>query len=137
MNVVVAGGSGFIGRPLVRALLARGADVAVLSRDPAKVREGRGVGWAAVGEAVRAAGGGGAGAAGGAGGGGARGASAFGGRAHVRVGASAPANRGGTPTRMRLPAHSGGGGGGGSGRQWMSWIDRDDVVRMILWALDN
>ncbi|HKS21298.1 MAG TPA: DUF1731 domain-containing protein, partial [Thermoanaerobaculia bacterium] len=25
----------------------------------------------------------------------------------------------------------------GSGRQWMSWIDRDDVVRMILWALDN
>src|SRR5919206_219274 len=52
MNVVISGGSGFIGRPLVRALLARGADVAVLSRNPAKVREGRGVGWAEAGEAV-------------------------------------------------------------------------------------
>src|ERR1051326_6581536 len=42
MNVVIAGGSGFIGRGLVRALLARGDDVAVLSRAPAQGRGGRG-----------------------------------------------------------------------------------------------
>src|ERR1051326_3063018 len=53
MNVVIAGGSGFIGRALVRALLARGDDVAVLSRDPAKVREGRGVAWASVNDVMR------------------------------------------------------------------------------------
>ena len=55
MNIVVAGGSGFIGKPLVRLLLARGDDVAVLSRDPSRVREGRGVGWDAVNDAVRGA----------------------------------------------------------------------------------
>lgn len=45
MKIVVAGGSGFIGEPLVRRLLAKGHDVAVLSRDPAKVKAGRGVAW--------------------------------------------------------------------------------------------
>ena len=35
MNVVVAGGTGFIGRPLVGALLARGDTVAVLTRSAA------------------------------------------------------------------------------------------------------
>ena len=35
MRIVVAGGSGLIGRALVAALLADGADVAVLTRDPA------------------------------------------------------------------------------------------------------
>ncbi|MCU1229402.1 MAG: hypothetical protein JWO97_2286 [Acidobacteria bacterium] len=44
MKIVIAGGSGFIGEPLVRHLLPRG-DVAVLSRDPSKVRAGRGVAW--------------------------------------------------------------------------------------------
>src|ERR1043165_4373141 len=53
MNVVVSGGSGFIGTPLVRALLARGDDVAVLSRPPAKVRDGRGGGWDAASDAIR------------------------------------------------------------------------------------
>src|SRR3954453_5493769 len=53
MNIAIAGGSGFIGKPLVRALLARDDAVPVLSRDPAKVREGRGVGWEAVHDAVR------------------------------------------------------------------------------------
>ncbi|HKS24866.1 MAG TPA: NAD-dependent epimerase/dehydratase family protein, partial [Thermoanaerobaculia bacterium] len=53
MNVVISGGSGFIGTPLVRALLARGDEVAVLSRHPAKVREGRGVGWDDAADAVR------------------------------------------------------------------------------------
>src|SRR5438067_8044893 len=55
MNIVVAGGSGFIGKPLVRALVARGDDVAVLSRVPSRVREGRGVGWDAVNDGVRGA----------------------------------------------------------------------------------
>ncbi len=44
MNIVVAGGTGFIGEPLVRALEGRG-EVVVLSRDPSKVRAGRGVAW--------------------------------------------------------------------------------------------
>ena len=45
MKVVVAGGSGFVGEPLVRRLVGRGDDVVVLSRNPAKVRAGRGVQW--------------------------------------------------------------------------------------------
>ncbi|MBV9495958.1 MAG: TIGR01777 family oxidoreductase [Acidobacteria bacterium] len=45
MKIVIAGGTGFLGEPLVRRLTAGGHDVAVLSRDPAKVRAGRGVAW--------------------------------------------------------------------------------------------
>src|SRR4051812_34432124 len=45
MKIVVAGGSGFLGEPLVRRLLARGGDVAVLTRNPAHVRAGRAVEW--------------------------------------------------------------------------------------------
>ncbi len=45
MKIVIAGGTGFIGEPLVRCLLARGDDVAVLTRNPAKVEAGRGVKW--------------------------------------------------------------------------------------------
>ncbi len=45
MRIVIAGGSGFIGEPLVRRLVERGDDVAVLSRNPANVRAGRGVQW--------------------------------------------------------------------------------------------
>ncbi|MDP9192621.1 MAG: TIGR01777 family oxidoreductase [Acidobacteriota bacterium] len=45
MKVVVAGGSGFLGEPIVKRLLARGDDVAVLSRNPNHVRAGRGLQW--------------------------------------------------------------------------------------------
>jgi uncharacterized protein (TIGR01777 family) len=45
VKIVVAGGSGFIGSAVVKRLVARGDDVAVLSRDPARVRVGRGVEW--------------------------------------------------------------------------------------------
>lgn len=45
MKIVIAGGTGFIGQPLVQQLMARGDDVAVLSRDPSKVGAGRGVEW--------------------------------------------------------------------------------------------
>jgi uncharacterized protein len=45
MRIAIAGGTGFIGAPLVRQLLANGDDVAVLSRNPSKVRAGRGVEW--------------------------------------------------------------------------------------------
>jgi uncharacterized protein (TIGR01777 family) len=44
-RIIVAGGSGFIGEPLVRRLLARGDDVAVLTRNPSKVGAGRAVVW--------------------------------------------------------------------------------------------
>src|SRR5271169_989954 len=45
MNIVISGGSGFIGEPLVRALLARGDDVVVLTREPSHVTAGRGLLW--------------------------------------------------------------------------------------------
>src|SRR2546428_6077370 len=45
MKIVVSGGTGFIGVTLVRRLVERGDDVAVISRDPAKVRTGRGISW--------------------------------------------------------------------------------------------
>jgi len=45
VKIVIAGGTGFIGEPLVRRLAARGDDVTVLTRNPAKVEIGRGVQW--------------------------------------------------------------------------------------------
>jgi uncharacterized protein (TIGR01777 family) len=45
VKIVVAGGTGFLGEPLVRRLVARGDDVTVLSRNPANVAVGRGVQW--------------------------------------------------------------------------------------------
>lgn len=45
MKLVVSGGTGFLGEPLVRRLVERGDEVVVLSRNPAQVRAGRGVGW--------------------------------------------------------------------------------------------
>lgn len=45
MKVVIAGGSGFLGGPLVERLLARGDDVVVLTRNPAHVRAGRALQW--------------------------------------------------------------------------------------------
>jgi len=45
VKIVIAGGTGFIGEPLVRRLVTRGEDVTVLTRNPAKVTAGRGVQW--------------------------------------------------------------------------------------------
>lgn len=50
MKIAVSGGTGFIGTALVRRLVQRGADVAVLSRNPSKVPAGRGISWDAVDE---------------------------------------------------------------------------------------
>ncbi|HEV7240472.1 MAG TPA: TIGR01777 family oxidoreductase [Thermoanaerobaculia bacterium] len=213
MRIVIAGGSGFIGETLVRRLVARGDDVAVLSRNPAKVQAGRGVGWdgktqsswshevanadaivnlagenvgegrwtderkrrliasrldatGAIVEALRNAP--------------ARNrtlvnASAVGyyglrgdetldessargdgflaelvekweGAARkaedlarlviLRFGV-ALAQDGGALKKMMLPFKLGVGGPLGSGEQWMSWIDRDDAVRMVEWAIDD
>src|SRR5712671_6303072 len=47
----MSGGTGFLGEPLVRRLLRRGAEVLVVSRDPAKVPAGQGIPWSAVTEA--------------------------------------------------------------------------------------
>lgn len=45
MKVVIAGGSGLVGTALTRALLGRGDDVVILSRNPVSVASGRGVAW--------------------------------------------------------------------------------------------
>jgi uncharacterized protein (TIGR01777 family) len=44
---------------------------------------------------------------------------------------------GGALRTMLTPFKLGVGGPIGSGNQWMSWIHRDDLVAMILWALEN
>lgn len=44
---------------------------------------------------------------------------------------------GGALKKMLLPFKLGAGGPIGTGRQWMSWIDRDDAVRMVEWAIDR
>ncbi|MBI2212036.1 MAG: TIGR01777 family protein [Acidobacteria bacterium] len=45
MKIVIAGGSGFIGRALTRLFSTRGDNVVILSRDPSAVRDSRGVEW--------------------------------------------------------------------------------------------
>lgn len=42
---------------------------------------------------------------------------------------------GGILAKLLLPFEFGGGGPMGSGRQWMSWIERDDMIRVIAFAL--
>jgi uncharacterized protein (TIGR01777 family) len=44
---------------------------------------------------------------------------------------------GGALAKMLLPFKAGAGGRIGSGEQWMSWIDRDDVLRFLEWAIDH
>ena len=206
-KIVVAGGTGFIGEPLVRRLLARGDDVAVLTRDPGKVRVGRGMGWDGVGEAASAdavvnlagenVGEGrwtdsrkrrilesrlnatralveavksrpdprrafvNASAVGFYGDRGdevldenaapgqgflsevtrrweelARSAEGAARVVILRFGVVLGAE-GGALEKLLLPFRLGLGGPIGSGRQWMSWVDREDVLRMIEWAIDN
>lgn len=46
--------------------------------------------------------------------------------------------QGGGALAQMLPAYRLGlGGAMGDGRQWMSWIQREDLLRLMLWALDN
>jgi len=207
MKVAVSGGTGFIGRGVVQRFLDRGDEVLVVSRNPEKVRAGRGVGWDAIGEIASAdvvlnfAGeniGGGrwtaerkrrilesrlratdalvsamesdrrrprtfisASAVGfyglrgdevldesSAGGAGflaevtrqwedaAHRADDLGRVVIFRFGVVLDAN-GGALKQMMLPFRFGAGGPVGSGRQWMSWIDREDVLRAIEWAIDG
>ncbi|MEO8382937.1 MAG: TIGR01777 family oxidoreductase [Acidobacteriota bacterium] len=213
MRIVIAGGSGFLGEPLVRRLLARGDKVAVLSRNPGSVPAGRGVQWDGrtqgswtqeisaadaivnlagenVGEGrwtdarkqrlvasrldatnalvealrkapprgrclVNASAVGYYGARGdevldenGSRGGGflaelvelwegaAQEADTLARLVILRFGV-ALAGDGGALKKMMMPFKLGVGGPIGNGRQWMSWIDRDDAVRMVEWALDR
>jgi uncharacterized protein (TIGR01777 family) len=213
MRIVIAGGSGFLGEPLVRKLLARGDDVAVLSRNPAKVQAGRGVAWDGktqgpwsqevanadvivnlagenVGEGrwtderkrrlvasrldatgaivhalrdaparnrtlVNASAVGYYGVRGdetldenGARGDGflaelvekweaaAREAEGLARLVILRFGVALAAD-GGALKKMMLPFKLGVGGPVGSGEQWMSWIDRDDAIRAVEWAIDD
>jgi uncharacterized protein (TIGR01777 family) len=213
MKIVVAGGTGFIGEPLVRRFVARGDDVAVLTRNPAHVHAGRPLQWdgrtqgswsaeaaaadavinlageniaggrwtaerkkrlvasrldatGAIVEALRASPRPGrtlvnASATGVYGdrqdeqldesssrGSGfladlvaqweaaARAAEPFARLVILRFGVVLAAD-GGALKKMILPFKLGAGGPIGSGRQWMSWIGRDDAVRMIEWAVDR
>ncbi len=45
--------------------------------------------------------------------------------------------KGGALARMLLPFKLGLGGIIGDGKQWMSWIDRDDLCRLILFLIEN
>ena len=45
--------------------------------------------------------------------------------------------RGGILQKLRLPFRLGVGGVVGSGRQWMSWIHLDDLVRLLVLALED
>ncbi len=44
---------------------------------------------------------------------------------------------GGALTQMLPAFRLGGGGPMGSGRQWMSWVHRDDLVALIRWLIDK
>jgi len=44
---------------------------------------------------------------------------------------------GGALAKMLLPFKLGMGGRIGSGEQWMSWIDREDVLRFLEWVIDH
>lgn len=46
-------------------------------------------------------------------------------------------SEGGMLARLLTPFEWGAGGPIGSGRQWMSWIERDDLVRLIVHAIAN
>ena len=54
----------------------------------------------------------------------------------VRIGVVL-AGTGGALPKMALPFRIGMGGRVGNGRQWMSWIALDDLVRLILFAIEN
>ncbi len=56
--------------------------------------------------------------------------------AHVRTGLVL-SEEGGALGAMLPAFRMGVGGKLGSGEQWMSWITRRDLVRMLLWAIDN
>jgi uncharacterized protein len=53
---------------------------------------------------------------------------------HLRIGLVLGTD-GGFVTRMLTPFEFGLGGPLGSGRQWMSWIERDDLVRLIAYVI--
>jgi len=211
VKIIVSGGTGFIGEALVKSLLARGDEVAVLTRNPGRVRAGRGLAWDArtqgawSEEASRAdviinlagenigegrwteerkkqlvdsrldatnalvealqrepsrprtmVSGSAVGFYGDRGEevldeNSSRGAGFLAELVEQWENAARKAERlarlvivrfgvvlapgGGALKKMTLPFKLGGGGPMGSGRQWMSWIDRNDVIRLIEWAM--
>ena len=55
---------------------------------------------------------------------------------HPRIGVVLD-SKGGALPKMALPFKFGAGGRVGSGKQWMSWITLDDLVRLLIFTLTN
>src|SRR5216684_496820 len=106
-SILVTGGTGFIGARLCEILIEEGHQVTVLTRDPRNGRRFRG--RVTLIDNLTTLG------------------------RDTRF--DAIVNLAGAPARMLLPFELGFGGRMGSGRQWMSWIHRDDLVGLIIHAI--
>src|SRR5258706_586974 len=134
MHVVVSGGSGFVGTRLGSGLIARGHQVTVLTRDASRSRDhlhpkvavaswAAGAEWEHVvdgaGAVVNLAG------------------ESLAKRWTEKTKERIVASRVGALEKMLPPFRAGLGGPLGNGKQWISWIHADDLVSLLVLALES